>query len=259
MQKPTESVLGKCLICGSVTRFISYEPINTPCKRNSFYCASCNSISRSRHISKVILDNFSDSIWMRYGSLKALAKKSNITILHTCDSGAIAETMRSARNLTISEFFDNVPSGNLVNGTLSQNLEKTTFSDNTFDLVITEDIFEHIADPVAACNEIRRILKPGGMHISTIAVLWDQERSVTRALIQNGNFKHILPPNYHGDPNRKEGILVFTDFGSDIVERYLKITGPTEVIWSVNNRIDERLFAIYHNMIFISTKAAFAL
>jgi hypothetical protein len=43
------------------------------------------------------------------------------------------------------------------------------------------------------------------------------ETTVVRTLLEEGVLTYLLPPEYHGDPIRDEGALVFTDFGSDIV------------------------------------------
>ncbi len=40
------------------------------------------------------------------------------------------------------------------------------FSDNTFDLAYGHQVLQHLADPVAALSEVRRVLRPGG----TVAV-----------------------------------------------------------------------------------------
>jgi len=50
--------------------------------------------------------------------------------------------------------------------------------------------------------------------------------------------------------------LVFVDFGADIVERYLSLTGPTEVLWSKDIGVDQRKHAIYDNMVFVSRAPA---
>ena len=44
----------------------------------------------------------------------------------------------------------------------NQNLEKLTYEDESFDVVITQDVFEHINEPFQAFKEIARVLKPGG-------------------------------------------------------------------------------------------------
>lgn len=41
--------------------------------------------------------------------------------------------------------------------------ERIPFDDNMFDLVVSHEVFEHIADIHAAAQEIKRVLKPGGM------------------------------------------------------------------------------------------------
>jgi hypothetical protein len=249
----TESKKAHCLICGKFTFFDSAEPLDNPCKRNSFYCRHCHSISRNRHIAKIILEKFPTKPKSR--SLKDFSKKNEIKILNTCASGPIHEYLKDNKNYFVSEYFEDVKPGEYFNGIQCQNLEKTTFKNNMFDLIITEDIFEHISDPQKACIEIRRILKNGGYHISTISVFWNLSKSVKRAQTKEiGQIEYFLPPIYHGDPNRKDGILVFTDFGSDIVKEYLSFTGKTEVFWSNGNVEDQKKYAIYNNMVFISKK-----
>jgi len=39
------------------------------------------------------------------------------------------------------------------------------FEDNTFDVVVSDQVFEHVQDYPAALSEIKRILKPGGMGV----------------------------------------------------------------------------------------------
>lgn len=43
--------------------------------------------------------------------------------------------------------------------------ENLPFKSNSFDLVVSSAVFEHLTDPLAAIKEIKRILKPGGIFI----------------------------------------------------------------------------------------------
>jgi len=46
------------------------------------------------------------------------------------------------------------------------------FDDDTFDVVISFDVFEHIPDPDAHCREVTRVLKPGGRYLMQTPNKW---------------------------------------------------------------------------------------
>lgn len=249
---PKEEVIGYCLICGVKSSFISCEPVDFPCKRNSFICQNCQSNARNRHLVKVALEIF--PTYPASSSLVDFSSLANIKIFNTSANGAIHCYLNNMVGYQGSEFIENVQSGETVDGIQCQDIQKTSFQDNFFDLVLTEDVLEHVPDPKKACDEIKRILKVGGWHLSTIPVLFQHEQSVTRATLEEGRVCHILPPEYHLDPCRPEGVLVFTDFGKDLVEVYLQRIGKTMVHESYKNTLDETNYAIYHNWVYASQK-----
>lgn len=97
----------------------------------------------------------------------------------------------------------------------NQNLESLTFDDDSFDLVVSQDVFEHVARPRLGFAEVSRVLKPGGSHIFTIPWYPDRLTEHPAELTENGVVHHA-PPEYHSDPYNAEGSLVFSRFGSDI-------------------------------------------
>lgn len=106
-----------------------------------------------------------------------------------------------------------------ADGWRCENLEAQTFEDACFDVVITQDVFEHLFDPEAAFREIARTLKPGGFHIATTPlVLGASKSSVRRAQLANGCVEHIFPAKYHHNPVDEEGSLVTFDWGYDIAD-----------------------------------------
>jgi SAM-dependent methyltransferase len=85
--------------------------------------------------------------------------------------------------------------------------------------VTSTEVFEHVADDRKGFAEIRRVLRPQGSFVFTVP-LDDADRTVERAELSDGKVRHLLPPAYHHDRIRgHEAVLVFRDYGRDIVER----------------------------------------
>jgi SAM-dependent methyltransferase len=55
--------------------------------------------------------------------------------------------------------------GGVINGVRCEDLQALTFADESIDLHITQDVFEHLLDPRAAFREIARTLRVEGAHI----------------------------------------------------------------------------------------------
>ena len=251
---PTETTTGFCHVCGERVTFVSFEPVETPCKRNTFLCGGCGASARNRHVAQAILDRFPTD--PQSASLREFGRRFDGTIWQAATYGAIADALRAARGFTGTEFIENTPSGSIVNGIRCEDIQATSFGDASIDLVITEDVLEHVPDPAAAFAELRRVLKPGGFHIGTIPVNWGRPTSVARATIENGSIRHILPAEYHFDPTTgRESALAFTEYGRDVVTRYCAIIGPSQVLEANGDTQQERDFAIYNNWVFVSRKA----
>ncbi len=155
---------GFCPVCAGWTWFlVTCEPAGL---RNDAFCARCGSVARTRHVALAILDAF------RTRGIRALAdfgRHPEIAVWHTSARGPIAAQLRPAPNHVVcTEYFDDVPPGTSRDGVLCQDLQALTFDDNAFDLVISEDVFEHIPDYRAAFAEVHRVLKPGGCHVFTV-------------------------------------------------------------------------------------------
>lgn len=130
---------------------------------------------------------------------------------------------KECRHYTASQFDPALSAGQIVNKTplpcgryVIQNLEQQTFPSETFDLVITQDVFEHLFDPLTAISEIARTLKQGGATIMTVPVVLKFFPSRRRARLVDGQVQHLLPPEYHGSPVSNDGSLVTIDWGFDI-------------------------------------------
>ncbi len=96
------------------------------------------------------------------------------------------------------------------------------FADSTMDAVLSADVFEHVPDLDKVLSETARVLRPGGAMIATFPFACGQDASILRAVLEEGEIKHLMEPEYHGDPIRPgEGVLVFEIPGWNIVPRTL--------------------------------------
>lgn len=122
-------------------------------------------------------------------------------------------------NVQGSEYLgSNIKSGTSINGIRHENALNMSFSDATFDILISCDVLEHVPDYKKCLSESYRILKENGKLIISIPFYHNDEVSTKRAEIINGELKHLKEEQYHGNPVSSKGSLVFWDFGWDFLE-----------------------------------------
>lgn len=100
-----------------------------------------------------------------------------------------------------------------------QDLCRLTLPSEAFDLAVTIEILEHVPDLRAALGELARVLAPGGVMISTLPFLYFSEYGEQKARLVDGRVEHLVPaPEYHQDPHRPDGALVFQLPGWDLLD-----------------------------------------
>jgi SAM-dependent methyltransferase len=153
--------------------------------------------------------------------------------IHECSPaqrGASARLRAQCRGYVPSHYFEGVTAGAIHQSYRCENLEALTFADQTFDLHVSQDVFEHLFDPGAALREIARTLKTGGAHVFTVPLVRKHEPTRRRALRSGSDIKHFLPAEYHGNPIDEKGSLVTFDYGFDIADLIQRATGMTTTI-----------------------------
>jgi hypothetical protein len=146
--------LGRCLVCDHQTLFVE----TGPWLANHYRCVRCHSVPRWRGIIHVLESKFPD--WR------------NLTI-HECGAGGPATRKfrrESTRYSSSCYLVPEVPRGDVVGNVSCQDIEDLTFADESFDLVITQDVLEHVLRPDRAVAEIARILRSGGAHVFTVPI-----------------------------------------------------------------------------------------
>ncbi|HWK55201.1 MAG TPA: class I SAM-dependent methyltransferase [Hyphomicrobiales bacterium] len=108
----------------------------------------------------------------------------------------LAYLKRQVPRVYESEFFPGIEPGHQVNGILNQDVQNTSFADDTLDLITSNQVFEHVEDDVKGFRECHRILKPGGALICSLP-LYDLPATQQLARISHGKIEHLAPPEYH--------------------------------------------------------------
>lgn len=93
--------------------------------------------------------------------------------------------------------------------------------DGAFDLIVSQEVLEHVPSLDAALADMARILRPGGRLIATVPFLQNREQGVRKASLKpNGEIDYHTEPEYHGNPvDPSGGALVFEIPAWDILDR----------------------------------------
>ena len=99
-------------------------------------------------------------------------------------------------------------------------ITRSGLPDGVFDCVLSNEVFEHVPDLPAALCDTARILKPGGRLIATFPFAYDTMATQRKAVLEDGQVRHLAEPEYHGNPADPEGgSLVFQIPGWDILDQ----------------------------------------
>ena len=134
-----------------------------------------------------------------------------------------------------THFFPEATRGTIYKGFRCEDLTAQTLANESLDIVVTSDVLEHVPDAAAALREILRTLRPGGSHIFTVP-WFHSKQTLVRAVIENGQLRHLEKPDYHGNPIDSSGALVFTEWGEEFPFKAAEWTGVPIVIHSLRDR-----------------------
>jgi SAM-dependent methyltransferase len=220
---------GYCFVCGKTstfhTDFLYSDPNNSagnkriPNWRERVVCSRCKLNNRTR------------------GSIQFLEEKlnarPNVQIYVTEQSTPLYSYLQNKyTRLYGSEYLgDGLPFGeiDLATGIRNESVTRLSFESDSFDFILSFDVFEHIPDYTLAWAECLRCLQQGGTLLFTVPFNKFAENNLVRARIdENGAIEHILEPEYHGDPLNSEGCLCFYHFGWEMLEQ-MRLIGFTTV------------------------------
>ncbi len=221
---------GRCNICGNTTRFFYEDPA---LYRESLVCAHCLTTSRYRSIARGVLEAVRRLRGVEAPSLAELPPRvrgRRLAVYDTqlpFDFGASAYPIpeilgeKAWLKVHLSTFRPGERLGRRLGPrTTNQNLECLRFADQSFDILITSDVMEHVRLADRAHGEIRRVLRPGGVYVFTVPHFRNRE-TFTRVQVVDPDDPskdvYLTEPEYHGDANSPDGsALSYRSFGTDL-------------------------------------------
>ena len=143
---------GHCPVCSKDAGFAETDPDNP---RESPMCKNCGSVPRQRALIRVIAE---------------LGLKLDDCRVH--ESSPSLATWRHfhtrCRDYLASYWFPGVENGARIGAFRCVDLHAQPLPDAAFDLVVTQDVLEHVAAPDRALREVERTLATGGRHVFTL-------------------------------------------------------------------------------------------
>lgn len=210
-------LFGFCRVCEAPTAFLVDQTSGAiwegstwiPNWRERGECSGCGLNNRQRAIFYFLKAHVED------GNQRA---KIYLTEQATAVYSAFSERLDTCEIMGSEFLGTELAGGTIRDGIRHEDIERLSFETDSYDFVVSNDVLEHVNDPLAALREIKRVLRPGGIALLTFPFDTNREKSERRAELQGGKVGFILPPVYHGNPISDKGSLVFTDFGWDILD-----------------------------------------
>ncbi len=195
--------LGYCPICQRAAQFSAQHEWH----RDHLLCSGCGSIPRERGVALVLEERFARWRQLRIHESSPVPR------------GVSEKLARECRGYVPSQFFADLAPGQSRDGVRNEDLERQTFADQSFDLVITLDVMEHVNEPEACFREIWRTLKPGGAYLFAAPTYKEVIASQRVArFLPDGTIEHYREPEYHGNPVDPRGSLMTFRYGYDLPE-----------------------------------------
>jgi SAM-dependent methyltransferase len=220
----------RCNLCGERGNLLYempdlelFEHHHIDVLRETLRCSGCHAKMRDRTIARGLLTVLNRRLGTAAETLDELAPllPPDLRILDTDAHSRFGKHLRSAPGYVGSLYLPDRQSGATLddNGTVNVDLEKMPFPDNSFDIIITSEVMEHVRYVDAAHREIARCLDADGTYLFTVP--YDPRLDHTMRLIDPVTDESLVErPHIHGDPKlRSEGIKSYRVFGRDILDQ----------------------------------------
>jgi SAM-dependent methyltransferase len=158
------------------------------------------------------------STLLHFREKQGLGKSAQLAFFE--DDTPLAKSLRKSFVTTTSLYAPARPA-------VHQDICSTDYVSERFDFVAHSDVLEHVPNFSEALKDNFRILKSSGVLVFTVPFFPIPE-SIVRAELVEGEVKHHLPLEMHGDPLNPQGILAYYNFGFDLLDE-MRAVGFSDV------------------------------
>ncbi len=215
---------GDCNVCGSE---VSFE-IESDNFRESLRCPECGASSRIRCLAEGLLREVAKELPAK--TIRDLSDTDlDLRILDTDNFSSIRKFLKGRSFYATSAYLPDKKNGQQIGkGAWNVDLMDIPFDDETYDVIVTSDVMEHVRRDTVAHEEILRCLKPGGKYIFTVPYVPGWAETQVRVDTTGDTDIFLMEKEYHGDPLSKDGVLVYRIFGRQLLAD-LKAVGFSDV------------------------------
>jgi SAM-dependent methyltransferase len=155
-------------------------------------CRACGANLRSIALADAIRAAVGTSFTLQ--KFISIASPTAISILEINEAGSLSPFLRELNGHVLAIYPD-------------VDIHAMPYADGQFDMVVHSDTLEHVAQPIRALTECRRVLKSGGWLCFTVPTIVGR---LTRG-------RAGLEKSFHGNSDiTSEDFLVHTEFGADM-------------------------------------------
>lgn len=190
-----------------------YTLTDRPNFRERMVCSSCSLNSRQRALASYVMKLIPSA-----GTFNIYLQEQITSFARLFKDKVLSRN--SDTKVSGSEFlgYDKLP-GTVHSGIRHENLMGLSFSESLFNLIISNDVLEHVLDINKSLNECYRVLGENGVMLITVPFHMGFDKSIQRVRMRNGSMEYLLPQLYHANPvGKNEGALVIWDFGWDFID-----------------------------------------
>jgi SAM-dependent methyltransferase len=161
-------------------------------RQQGTHCIACGANLRSIALADAIRASVGTLLTLR--EFVATPEARSLALLELNEAGSLGAILERLPRRTLACFPE-------------VDIHALPYAEATFDLVVHSDTLEHVAQPIRALAECRRVLQPGGSLCFTVP-------TIVGRLTRN---RAGLPKSYHGTSDTdRDDFLVQTEFGADV-------------------------------------------